>query len=152
MPDELKQGLINQILAFERHLGRHIKSDMPTAFLELNLTMAQLKTLLFINFEEVTNFKEVAKALGVTPPNVTGIIDRLVEQGLVKREENHQNRRMLMLSLTKTGKDLLIDLKERQTTQISNILKILTVEDLTNLLQAIEIVVKTAKTINQKQD
>jgi MarR family transcriptional regulator, organic hydroperoxide resistance regulator len=151
MTDEAKQELINKILEYQRQMGRQIKAEMPNAWLELNLTMAQLKTLIFIYFEGVTNFKMIAAALGVTPPNVTGIIDRLVEQGLVTREENPQNRRMQMLSLTITGKALLSDLKERQTTHLSRILTILSIEELSILIRGMEILVNAAANINQKQ-
>jgi len=51
--------------------------------MDLSLTIGQLKSLFFIDFEGSTNFKKLATALGVTPPNVTGIVDHLVEQGLV---------------------------------------------------------------------
>jgi MarR family transcriptional regulator, organic hydroperoxide resistance regulator len=151
MGDETKHELINKILDYQRQMGRHLKAETPNAWLELNLTMAQLKTLIFIYFEGVTNFKMVAAALGVTPPNVTGIIDRLVEQDLIKREENPQNRRMQMLSVTKTGKALLSELNERQTTHFSKILTTLSIEELSILIRGMEILASASANVNQKQ-
>jgi len=72
---------------------------VPDAWMELSLSVAQLKSLFFISKEGSTNFKKLAQALRVTPSNVTGIVDHLVEEGLVSRQENPEDRRMLMLQL-----------------------------------------------------
>jgi MarR family transcriptional regulator, organic hydroperoxide resistance regulator len=149
-----KQKLIAQIIDNHKLIGRCMSDDSPDAWLELNISIAQLKSLIFINFEETTNFKKVAEALGVTPPNVTGIIDRLVEQGLVTRVENPQNRRMQMLSLTKTGKSLLKELIERRNAHLSSILTTLKLEELSiiakgteTLASAAEKIIKTKSTL-----
>lgn len=38
--------------------------------------------------------------------NITNLIDRMVRDGLVKREENHQDRRFKSISLTSKGEEL----------------------------------------------
>jgi DNA-binding MarR family transcriptional regulator len=43
---------------------------------------------------------QLATALRVTPANVTGIVDRLVEHKLISRSENVRDRRMLLLKTT----------------------------------------------------
>jgi DNA-binding MarR family transcriptional regulator len=151
MTAEEKRELAKKILGMQRRIMRCSGDDEPHVWLELNLTIAQVKTLFFINFEGVTNFKRVAEALGVTPPNVTGIIDRLVEQKLVKREENPQNRRMQLLSLTETGKNLLTELKERNTAHMSGILESLSQEDLSCLAQGMSALSKAVENNYQKQ-
>lgn len=143
--DEEKQKLIADIINLQKRIGRYASNDAPNAWLELNLTIAQLKTLFFIDFEGETNFKCVAQALDVTPPNVTGIIDNLVRRGLVNRQENPRNRRMLMLSLTKTGKTLVMELKERKTAQFSSLLQDLRLEDLNVLLKGLNILTCAAE-------
>jgi DNA-binding MarR family transcriptional regulator len=143
--DVEKQKLIAKIINLQKRIGRCTSNDAPNAWLELNLTIAQLKTLFFIEFEGVTNFKKVAQALDVTPPNVTGIIDHLVKQGLVKRAENPQNRRMLNLSLTKAGNVLVEELKQRKTAHLSGILEDLSCDELSILLQGLSILTCAAE-------
>ena len=142
---EEKQQLISRIIDLQKRIGRCSSNDAPDAWLELNLTITQLKTLFYINFQGVTNFKKVAGALGVTPPNVTGIIDHLVERMLVSREENPSNRRMQMLSLTKTGEALLAELKERKIAHLSAILESLSLEDLTIVIKGLNILSDAAE-------
>jgi DNA-binding MarR family transcriptional regulator len=142
MPEEeqlnpSKKEVINQVLFLQMKIQRSMRDDAPDAWLALNLSIAQLKSLFFINFEGVTNFKNLATALGVTPPNVTGIIERLVEHDLVSREYNQANRRMQMLKLTPKGVNLVTGLKERTTSHLSRLLENLSSEDLSALVQGL---------------
>jgi MarR family transcriptional regulator, organic hydroperoxide resistance regulator len=140
-----QQELINQIIGLDGRLRHCMEDGSPEVWLELNLSIAQLKTLIFINHEEESNFKRVAEALGVTPPNVTGIIERLVEHGLVNRTENPKNRRMLMLSLTETGKSLLRKLKERKIAHLSAVLSSMTLEQLSAVFQGLSILANSTE-------
>ena len=132
-----KKEVIDQVLFLQMQIQRSMRDDAPDAWLALNLYIAQLKSLFFINFEGVTNFKNLAAALGVTPPNVTGIVERLVEHGLVTREYNESNRRMQMLKLTPKGLNLVTGLKERTTSHLSRLLEGLSGEDLAALVQGL---------------
>jgi len=141
-----KSELIEQILELQMQLQRRMKGDSPDVWLALNLTIAQLKSLFFINFEGQTNFKNLAVALGVTPPTVTGIIDRLVEQDLVSRESNQLNRREQRLKLTTKGVNLIGKLKERLMFRHSILLEKLDIEDLIALAKGL-----TALTVAAQQ-
>lgn len=114
----------------------------PEAWMELSLTTGQLKSLFFLEFEGSSSLGKLAGALGVTPPNVTGIIERLVEQKLVTRGENPENRRMLMVRLTPNGKALVERLKERNTDKMRNVLSRLNDEDLTALYRGLDALIK----------
>lgn len=117
----------------------------PEAWMELNLTIIQLKSLFFIDSEGSTNFKNLASALGVTPPDVTRIVDRLVEQGMVTRRENPEDRRMQLLQTTKRGKALLTRLRENKTTHLYRILTHLSTEELNMVAQGLRSLVKAAE-------
>lgn len=116
----------------------------PEAWMDLNLTIGQLKSLFFIDSEGSTNFRKLANALGVTPPDVTRIVDRLVEQGLVTRRENPEDRRMQLLQATKKGRLLLARLRENKTTHLYRILTHLSTEELTTVAQGLRALVKAA--------
>jgi len=113
--------------------------------LDLNLTIGQLKSLFFIESEGSTNVKKLANALGVTPPDVTRIVDRLVKQGLVNRRENPEDRRMLLLQATEKGGALLARLRENKITHLSHILEHLSTEELTRLAQGLTALVRATE-------
>jgi DNA-binding MarR family transcriptional regulator len=75
---------------------------------------------------------------------VTGIVDRLVEQGLVSREENPEDRRMLLLKTRDKGKALLAKLRERGINRVSGILAQLSLEELSALARGLIAFAKVA--------
>jgi MarR family transcriptional regulator, organic hydroperoxide resistance regulator len=152
---EDKTELVNKVIELQLRFGRFMHDEDPDPWLSLNLTIAQLKSLFFINYEKTTSSKNLAAALRVTPPNVTGIIDRLVEQGLVSREYNQQNRRMQILKLTEKGNVLLNDLKVRNTVRYTRLLEALDTEDLSVLVRGLSSLVRVAEKssgIHSEQD
>jgi DNA-binding MarR family transcriptional regulator len=56
---------------------------------------------------------ELAKALFCDNSNVTGIVDRLEERGLVRREAAEGDRRVKLLVLTKDGERMRIEITKR---------------------------------------
>jgi DNA-binding MarR family transcriptional regulator len=145
--EERRVRVIENITDIMQRVGHAWKFD-PEAWLNLDLTIVQLKSLFFIDFEGNTNFKNLAVALGVTPPSVTSIVDRLVDQGLVSREENPENRRMQVLKTTDKGKALLAKLTESRRSRISSLLSNLSLQDLASLAR---ILAAMSETIEHSQ-
>jgi DNA-binding MarR family transcriptional regulator len=146
MTDLDKEDLINRVLELQ-HQFLHVMRDKaePAPWLGLNLTIAQLKSMIFIHAEGSTNFKNLAGAMGVTPPDITRIIDRLVEQDLVSREENPDNRRMQILKVTGQGEDLLKKLREHRPRHVTGILKRMSMEDLLFLEKGLSALLRAAE-------
>ena len=140
-----KKEQINEIIELQKETNRVIGNFAAEPWIELSLTIAQLKSLFFIVDKGTTNFKKLAEALSVTPPNITGIIDRLVEQGLVSRTENPEDRRVILLQATDKGRQLLNTLKENRTNQMMQILANLSTEELAALALGLSALLKAAK-------
>jgi MarR family transcriptional regulator, organic hydroperoxide resistance regulator len=145
-----KKELIKEVMALQHQTDIILRQFEPQPWIELNLTLAQLKSLFFIAARDRTNFKKLAEALGVTPPNVTGIIDRLVEQGLVTRTENPEDRRIMLLQATEKGQELLNNLRERHITQMSQVLGYLTNDELILQVKVLKDLKRAAETHLQK--
>jgi DNA-binding MarR family transcriptional regulator len=139
-----KAQLIAEIRRLQQQITHVMGQYAPGVWMELDLTIAQLKSLFFIEFGGSSNLSRLATALGVTPPNVTGIVDRLVGQGLVSRNENPENRRMLLLQVTDKGKALLAKLRESGLGRMSGMLNQLSTEELTALAQGLAAIARIA--------
>jgi len=75
-----------------------------------NLTHAQLNAL-YILFEkdpEPVSANDLKKRILVSNPDVTRLLDRLVDKGFVNRKTCPENRRKIDISLTEQGKDLFL--------------------------------------------
>jgi len=71
-----------------------------------DLTVVQLHSLGILNPGESVPMNTLSCMLLCDASNVTGIVDRLLTQGCIKREENPKDRRVKMISLTPEGESL----------------------------------------------
>jgi DNA-binding MarR family transcriptional regulator len=73
-------------------------------WLDCPITMPQLKALSLIAARERgLSSRELAAVLGVGASAITPLVDRLVERGLVRREEDARDRRITRLQATEAG-------------------------------------------------
>jgi DNA-binding MarR family transcriptional regulator len=140
-----KPELINEIIELQRRADQARRQYELGVWMNLPLTMAQLKSLFFISNQGSTNSGKLAAALGVTPTNVTGIVDRLVKQGLVSRTGDIQDRRVLLLRATDRGQQLISQLRERRKGYLSEVLVHLSAGELEILAQGLTSLLKAAE-------
>jgi MarR family transcriptional regulator, organic hydroperoxide resistance regulator len=144
-----KSELVKDIVHHHRLVDRFLRQNEADVWMDISLTMTQVKSLFFIANEGGVNFRKLAQALKVTPSNVTGIIDRLVEQGMVTRTENPEDRRMLMLQLTGKGEALIAKLRERRMSQMSLILNQMSMEELAMIARTFVLLYKAMGTFEE---
>ena len=128
-----KDEAINEIIGLQKRASKVLGGYALESWRHLDVPMAQLKSLFIITSKGVTNFSMLAQELGVTSGNVTGIVDRLVEQGLVIRNPDPEDRRVIRLEATEKGRDLLTNLMEAQTKHMAHILTHMNLDELTAL-------------------
>jgi MarR family transcriptional regulator, organic hydroperoxide resistance regulator len=141
-----KLKLIKEIIELQRKIDQSRRQHESDAWIELDITIPQLKSLFFIRNQETTNLSKLAAALNVTPTNVTGIVDRLVKKGLVTRTESDQDRRILLLRATSEGEELVSKLRETRRGYMSEILGHMNADELAALAQGYSLLVKAVET------
>jgi DNA-binding MarR family transcriptional regulator len=92
---ELLSQLVIRLQSGVEHLGE----QWP------HLTMQQLRVMSILYNEGATRVSEIARRLEVSTPTVTGILDRLVNRGMTSREDDPQDRRVVLNVLTNSGRD-----------------------------------------------
>lgn len=75
------------------------------------ITKAQLLTLYVISEAGELPMSRLACSLHCDASNVTGLVDRLVAQGLLTRSEDVRDRRVKALKLTPRGEKIMFELK-----------------------------------------
>lgn len=137
-----KAELVREIIELQRKVDRARRQRELGPWMDLPLTIAQLKSLFFISNQGSTNLGNLAAALGVTPTNTTGIVDRLVKKKLVSRNEDTQDRRMLLLQATTKGEELVTNLRDRRRGHVSEVLALMSMDELVTLAQGLTSLVK----------
>jgi DNA-binding MarR family transcriptional regulator len=82
---------------------------------ELELSPAQCHVLRLLDPERAIPMRQVAEGLGCDASNVTGLVDRLEERGIVERRPAPADRRVKVVQLTPTGSRLRAQLLRRMT-------------------------------------
>lgn len=80
-----------------------LDADMASGLAEHDLTPARAHVVWELRGRGPSTQRTIADAVGVTPRNVTGLVDGLVETGFVTREPHPSDRRALLVTLTEKG-------------------------------------------------
>jgi DNA-binding MarR family transcriptional regulator len=75
------------------------------------LTLTQLRLLFLLRNEEGLSAGALAEAIRVTPSTLTRIMDRIVRGGLVRREADDADRRLVRHFLTPEGLDAVAEIE-----------------------------------------
>ena len=137
-----EEQLVNKLIELQRATDRARRQQELDLWMDLPLTIAQLKCLFFISNNENTTSGKLAVALRVTPTNVTGIIDRLEKQEMVSRAGDPQDRRATILRITGKGTDLVSRLRSGRTVYLSQVFSRMSQENRTLLARGLEAFIK----------
>lgn len=84
-----------------------LSRQITNKVISLGLTAPQYRVLRQLRQTSVLSASELAKCLGVTPGNLTGILDRLEQEKLLTRQRGAENRRSLQVMITPSGEALM---------------------------------------------
>jgi DNA-binding MarR family transcriptional regulator len=90
--------VVDAVLAAAHRLRQEANERLSTC----GLTLARFKVLQLLEKDSL-RMREVSDALGVVPRTLTDTVDGLEAEGLVKREEDPEDRRATRLRLTAPG-------------------------------------------------
>jgi len=104
----LQKVMINLMYTYHWHMERSAEIFKP-----FDITSQQYNVLRILKgrHPEATPVGEVKAVLLDKNPDMTRLCDRLVQKGLVLRELNCQNRREVLLQITPTGLELLLQIE-----------------------------------------
>jgi DNA-binding MarR family transcriptional regulator len=147
----VREELVVQIIEAQRRMNRVIRERTLDSWVKLNLTIPQLKSLFYISRHGKVNASGLASGIRVTPANVTGIVDRLIEQGLLTRTPDPDDRRISWLRVTDSGKTLINDLREGRAQEMRRTLGKLNEEELSIVAHGFELVAAAAEASERKE-
>ena len=105
-----RRRLLDEISVLEIRLLAVGLPEQTSSLLDYDLTLQQIRAFAFILARGQTPISRLADALGIRPNVATGIIQRLVDRGLIERCEDPDDRRVRLLSVTDRGLALIDEL------------------------------------------
>jgi DNA-binding MarR family transcriptional regulator len=105
-----RSRLLSEISTLEIRLLASGLPEQTSSLLDYDLTLQQLRVFAFILARGQISVTKVADALGIRPNVATGIIQRLVDRGLIERHDDTDDRRVRLLTVTDRGLALIDEL------------------------------------------
>ncbi|MUT65610.1 MarR family winged helix-turn-helix transcriptional regulator [Paenibacillus sp. NEAU-GSW1] len=111
-----------------RSINQEWKKRMPH-----NLSYTQFKLMFRLHNEEKLKVSELAELMGLTSGAITGVVDKLIDEGYVTRERATDDRRVVYVEISPQGKTMIEELLESQSESISAMFNRLPDEDIQHL-------------------
>lgn len=97
--EDLRVRLVDEFAAFGPAYMRWVKSRLQ----EGGISYARMRLLSALHCNGPQIMSSLSEWLGVTPRNVTALVDALEEEGLVERRRHPTDRRATVIELTQRG-------------------------------------------------
>jgi MarR family transcriptional regulator, organic hydroperoxide resistance regulator len=132
--DLLNHPLLRSIREMNKIMFRMAREDASS----IGITVVQLMVLYKLSKKPNIGLNELSDALQLTNSTMSGVVDRLVHAGLIKRERSEIDRRAIVLRLTEEGESTLSRLvgeHSRFIKRLQEALAEISEEDLQHLLR-----------------
>ncbi len=127
------QKTINKTIGLVKHLSMHHFWRFAK---EQGFSMAQMITLRHVFNQGATkgcSISAISDRLEITNAAVSQSLDKLVDQGLVERQENPKDRRSKQILLTPKGEEILKESMQAKQAWLDNLAAQLTPEEQTQI-------------------
>lgn len=124
-----------------RKLGLLDKSQLSCC----GITYSQCHALVEIGSNQPLPINELAELLGLDKSTMSRTVNTMVEQGLVTREPDPQDRRYVKIKLTTAGSSLLSNIESKMTDYYLNIYQVIPQDKRKQVLESLELLVKIMK-------
>lgn len=127
--NEERLALMQKLDEAFRDVRKHILSEWNKNN-EHNLGMTHGRMLILLSDNGAMKASALAEALSITGGGVTGIADRLIELGYIKRERSQEDRRAVLLTLSDEGRAVIGSMMEVRRNIMIKLFNGLSVEDM----------------------
>ncbi len=101
MPNDMTH--IDKIQALAFSIGKKMQTELLEQMQATGLTPPQFYILKILDHYGASRATKLAKKMYVKPSAITVMIDRLIDQELVERYHDKDDRRVVIIELTKKG-------------------------------------------------
>lgn len=137
--------MIDAVLAASRVLVAVAARSVGDLGEESEVTLTQYRLLMVLATLGPQGVASLASALGVTPPNVSRLCDRLVRKGLVRRRTRRQDRRQVRIELSTTGRQLVDLVTARRRAEIAELVEAVPEDARRSVVAGLQLLIDAAK-------
>ncbi len=131
---------------------RRLTATRSAGIFESSVTMAQLKVLMLLGAKPETRMTELATYLHLSLSTVSGLVEKLVENGLASRRTDDVDRRQVLVSLTPHGGTFLDRFQELGKETLRALLDQLTADEVETVAKAMDVLIGAAARVSEREN
>ncbi len=140
-----KEKMIENILRLTDKAFQEWLPMLPKEWLHIDITTSQLKVVLLIFISGHIRMSDIASELGVSLATATGVVDRLVERGMLIREGDPEDRRVVLCRLSDEGEKLISGVWQLSRDQLGEMMRTMTPPQLRLITEALQLLLQAGK-------
>jgi DNA-binding MarR family transcriptional regulator len=109
------------------------------------LSMPQFSIMMQLHYRGACGMSEISERFDISAAAASQLAEKLVQSGLIKREENANDRRAKLLNLTDKGRELIQQGIEERYRWVDELAGKLTTEERTQVSEALNIMTRAAQ-------
>ena len=109
------------------------------------LSMPQFSLLMQMHHKGACGMSEVSERFEITPAAASQLVDKLVQNGFIQREEDPNDRRAKVLNITDKGRDLIQQGIEERYRWVDELAGKLSAEERAKISEALNIITNAAQ-------
>lgn len=133
---------IRQFMDFAMHHSMREHAQFAKA---TGLSMPQFGILMQLHYRGNCGVSDIGDRFDITNAAASQLVDKLVQSGLIQREEDPNDRRAKLLNLTEKGRDLIQQGIEQRYRWVDELAGKLTAEERAKVAEAMNIMTQAAR-------
>lgn len=114
----------------------------PVQQAEFGMPLSHVQVLAMLDHHGSMSITEISQNFGIAKPNITPLVDRLIEEGLVMRERNSSDRRVVNVVICDEGRKRLALIYRGLCDHLFHWTRAFSLEDLQTFNNALETIVR----------
>ena len=106
------------------------------------MPLSHVQVLAMLDHRGSLSISEISNSFGIAKPNITPLVDRLIEEGLVMRERNNADRRVVNVVICEEGRKRLAKIYRELCDNLFDWTRTLGEKDLHDFNEALETIVR----------
>jgi DNA-binding MarR family transcriptional regulator len=137
--------LIQTIRQFMDIIMHHSMRERSHFAKSTGLSMPQFGILMQLHYRGNCGVSDISDRFDITNAAASQLVDKLVQSGLIQREEDPHDRRAKLLNLTDKGRELIHKGVEERYRWVNQVAGKLTAEERAKVTEALDIMTKAAR-------
>ena len=114
LTDMIAQNLFEALPIFRKRI-----LHMDVIQREYHIPLSHIQVLAMLNDNGSMSVSEISRRLGIAKPNITPLVDRLIQSNLVARQRDEKDRRVVNIEICPEGKEKLAAIRNTMLGQVS---------------------------------